>query len=89
MRSSRASWGMNRWTAARSAVDLFNAGRFWEAHEQLETIWRATPDEAEALVLQGLIQAAAALLHQTRNNAHGVHVVGGAAMEKLVGQQHR
>jgi hypothetical protein len=69
-------------------VDRFNAGRFWDAHEELETIWRAVPDESEARILQGLIQAAAALLHQTRNNDHGVRVVGGAAIEKLAGPQH-
>jgi hypothetical protein len=68
-------------------VELFNGGRFWDAHEELETIWRAVPDESEARVVQGLIQAAAALLHQTRNNDHGVRVVGGAAIEKLAGPQ--
>ncbi len=45
-------------------------------------------DEAEAAVIQGLIQAAAALLHQERGNSHGVKVVGGAALAKLAGPQH-
>jgi hypothetical protein len=67
---------------------LFGRGQFWEAHEELEVIWRSTPDVAEAQVLQGLIQAAAALLHQSRNNAHGVRVVGSAAVKKLAGPQH-
>jgi hypothetical protein len=69
------------------ARDLFNAGSYWEAHEALETVWRSTDDGERALVLQGLIQAAAALLHQSRGNVHGVTVVGGAALEKLAGPQ--
>jgi len=67
------------------ARDLFNAGAYWEAHEALETVWRSIIREEEALVWQGLIQAAAALLHQQRDNRHGVEVVGRAALEKLAG----
>ena len=63
-------------------VALYNAGRFWEAHEAFEAVWRGA-GEAERPLWQGLIQAAAALLHQSRGNAHGVAVVGGAAVEKL------
>jgi hypothetical protein len=72
---------------ASKAVRLFNDGKYWDAHEALEGIWRAVDDEREALVLQGLIQAAAALLHQTRGNSHGVRVVGKAALDKLSGPQ--
>lgn len=74
--------------AAAIAVDRFNRGAFWDAHEALETIWRAVDDEAQALVLQGLIQAAAALLHRERGNRHGVTRVGNAALQKLAGAQH-
>jgi len=72
------------------ACDLFNAGEYWLAHEALETVWRSIirdGDEAPARVWQGLIQAAAALLHQRRENAHGVAVVGRSALEKLAGPQ--
>ncbi len=72
---------------ARRAVALFNGGAFWEAHEELEAIWRSLRDPAEAAVIQGLIQAAAALLHRERGNRHGVAVVGGAALGKLSGPQ--
>lgn len=73
---------------ARRAVELFNAGAYWEAHEELERIWRSIPDDSEARVVQGLIQAAAALLHRERGNRHGVEVVGGAGLQKLAGAQH-
>jgi predicted metal-dependent hydrolase len=69
---------------------LFNAGDYWAAHEALETVWRSIISDGNrdaARVWQGLIQAAAALLHQRRGNRHGVAVVGGAALEKLSGPQ--
>ncbi len=70
------------------ARDLFNAGDYWRAHEALETVWRSILRDADqARVWQGLIQAAAALLHRRRGNAHGVAVQGGAALDKLAGPQ--
>ena len=72
------------------ACDLFNAGEYWLAHEALETVWRSIisdGDQVAAGVWQGLIQAAAALLHRERGNRHGVAVVGGSALEKLAGPQ--
>src|SRR5437879_13902304 len=72
------------------ARDLFNAGEYWLAHEALETVWRSIisdGDAAAARVWQGLIQAAAALLHQQHGNSHGVTTVGRGALEKLAGRQ--
>ncbi len=72
------------------ARDLFNARDYWAAHEALETVWRSIisdGDAAGARVWQGLIQAAAALLHQQRGNSHGVATVGRGALEKLAGRQ--
>jgi hypothetical protein len=69
------------------ALDLFNSGAFWEAHEALEAVWRSIENEEEALVFQGLIQAAAALFHRDRGNRHGVEAVGAAALGKLGGPQ--
>ena len=70
-----------------NARELFNAGEYWLAHEALETVWRSIIKEDEARVFQGLIQAAAALLHRMRGNRHGVVAVGAAALEKLAGPQ--
>src|SRR2546425_902351 len=72
------------------AVDAVHAGEYWAAHEALETVWRSIisdGDAAAARVWQGLIQAAAALLHQQRGNSHGVATVGRGALEKLAGRQ--
>src|SRR5260221_14580918 len=70
-----------------NARELFNRGEFWLAHEALETVWGSIIKEDEARVWQGLIQAAAALLHRARGNRHGVVVVGPTALEKLAGPQ--
>lgn len=72
----------------KHAVELFNTGEYWLAHEALETVWRSIIDEDERRVWQGLIQAAAALLHRERGNRHGIVVVGAAALAKLAGPQH-
>jgi predicted metal-dependent hydrolase len=52
-------------------VDLFNTEQFWHAHEAWERCWRATSGE-EAAFYQGLIQAAAALVHWQRGNPRGL-----------------
>jgi hypothetical protein len=68
--------------AAAGAVALYNAGRFWEAHEALEIVWRRSGPREKDL-WQGLIQAAAAMLHRERGNRHGLLAQGGAAVLKL------
>src|SRR2546425_9210820 len=67
------------------ARELFNAGDYWAAHEALETVWRSIISADAAPAWQGLIQAAAALLHWQRGNRHGVAVGGEAALDKLSG----
>ena len=50
-------------TAQRKAlltgIQLFNARKFWEAHEAWEEVWKGVPDESR-IFFQGIIQAAAA-----------------------------
>jgi len=70
--------------AAAGAVALYNAGRFWEAHEALEVVWRATASP-ERECWQGLILAAAAMLHRERGNRHGLATQGALAIRKLSG----
>jgi len=52
-------------------VDLFNAGRYWEAHEAWEREW--TPDRkgSDSSFYKGLIQVAAGCLHYSRHNRRG------------------
>jgi Lon protease-like protein len=48
--------------AVKQAVSLFNAERYWEAHEVLESLWRVAEGD-EKRMLQGLILVCAALVH--------------------------
>jgi len=52
-------------------IDLFNSGRYWDAHEVWEHEW--TPDRkgAESGFYKGLIQVAAGCLHYGRRNRRG------------------
>jgi hypothetical protein len=77
--------GENTWKQCRHylyAVDLFNFGYWWEAHEVLEGLWVAQGRKGDiALFLQGLIQVSAALLKKS------VAVPGGARRLSVKGFQ--
>ena len=56
------------------AVDEFNAGEFFEQHETLELLWRATPGEIRHLY-EGILQVGVGMYHLFRNhNFHGAVV---------------
>jgi uncharacterized protein len=61
---------------------LFNAGRFFECHEHWEIVWKQASG-AERQFYQGLIQAAAALLHAERGNPRGAASTHAKCLEKL------
>lgn len=68
--------------ALAHGVDLFNAHKFWEAHEAWESLWlRASGDEKT--FLQGLIQLAAAYHHVQRGTFRGGVRLFDAALSKL------
>lgn len=63
-------------------VALFNAGRYWDAHEAWEEIWLQSAGDAR-LGLQALIQMAAAFYHIERENFRGAARLFAAAADKL------
>ena len=63
-------------------VSLFNAHRFWHAHEAWETIWLASENPHKQF-LQGLIQLAAAYHHVQRGTFRGGVRLFDAALKKL------
>ncbi|MGH7812807.1 MAG: DUF309 domain-containing protein [Candidatus Binataceae bacterium] len=63
-------------------IELFNAGRFFECHEAWEEVWLRA-EGGEKLFLQGMIQAAAAILHAQRGNLEGVRTLRDKSLEKL------
>ena len=68
---------------------LFDDGRFWHAHESWEDLWndlkRRTAPDKEILLVQGLIQTAAMLLHHERKNEIGVRKQWAKLQPKLDG----
>lgn len=65
-------------------VDLYNHGYFWEAHEAWEDPWRAAPPgSAEAELLRGLIQCAAACLKLRAGRREAAQRIGARARAHL------
>jgi len=64
--------------------DLFNHGYWWEAHEAWEPLWRGCRrDSVQAHFIQGLIQAANALLKRRMVRARAVERLRRAADQHL------
>jgi predicted metal-dependent hydrolase len=66
----------------RRGITLFNARKFFEAHEVWEELWLAE-SEPEKTFLQGLIQVAAAFHHHGRGNSRGTQSLLAAGLAKL------
>jgi uncharacterized protein len=50
---------------------FFDAGRYFDAHEAWEALWKATPPGPARLFYQGLIQGAVGLHHYSKGNQTG------------------
>ncbi|MFZ5478666.1 MAG: DUF309 domain-containing protein [Myxococcota bacterium] len=68
-----------------AGVALFRERRWFEAHEVLEDLWRATPHGEGRSYLQGLIQLAVCLEHWRRGNPRGARGQLEKARSRLVG----
>ena len=56
------------------AIHEFNAGEFFDQHETLELLWRATPDEIRHLY-EGILQIGVGMHHLLKkSNFHGAAV---------------
>ena len=55
---------------AVEGIRLFNAGKYWLAHEALEAAWRAEPGSVRDLY-RGILQAGVVYLHLERGNLPG------------------
>jgi hypothetical protein len=65
------SWAENR--TYLLAIDLFNRGYYWEAHEEWERLWRVSgPDTTVGRFLKGLIKLSAAGVKVREKSIHGV-----------------
>jgi uncharacterized protein len=58
-------------TGLEEGIELFNNGRYWEAHEAWEGDWMPDRKGPDSGFYKGLIQVAAGCLHYTRRNRRG------------------
>ena len=57
-----------------NGLELLNHGYYFEAHEAIETAWRAEPGEIRQLY-QGILQVAVVYHHVSRRNYYGARKV--------------
>jgi predicted metal-dependent hydrolase len=65
---------------AIEGIELFNAGRFFDSHEELELAWREETGEIRDLY-RGILQVAVTYLHITRGNYDGAVKVYGRSLK--------
>ena len=68
--------------ALAAGLRLYEAGEFFRAHEDWETVWLVSP-EPEKTFLQGLIQVTAAFHHLQNENRLGTVLLLQAALRRL------
>jgi hypothetical protein len=68
----------------RRGIALFNGGRFFDAHEALEDVWRQAAGRRKRF-LQALIQVAVGLHHHGRGNLAGARSLLARGGNKLAG----
>jgi uncharacterized protein len=69
-------------TELHRAAALFDAGLFFECHEYLEDVWRAT-EGPDRMFYHGIVQAAAGCYHLEKRNLHGAGVLIRKGIAKL------
>ena len=67
---------------ARQGLSLFNQGKYFEAHEELEAAWKEEKGGIRRLY-QGILEAGVTYLHITRRNYAGAVKVYGRSMKWL------
>jgi len=68
--------------ALAAGLRLYEAGEFFRAHEDWETVWLVTPEPGKTF-LQGLIQVTAAFHHLQNQNRLGTVLLLQAALRRL------
>ena len=63
-------------------IEQFNRGEYFEQHETLELLWRATPGHIRGLY-HGILQIGVGFHHWRRGNFHGASVLLEEGIERL------
>lgn len=67
----------------RLAIEHFEAGRFFPAHEAWETVWKQSKGTDDEEFFKGLSQLGAGYTHYRRGNLHGTHVLMRRALSRI------
>lgn len=67
----------------RLAVEHFDTGRYFPAHEAWETAWKQSRDTPDAEFFKGLSQLGAGYVHLLRGNSHGATTLLRRAARRL------
>jgi predicted metal-dependent hydrolase len=73
----------------RLAIEHFNAGRYFPAHEAWETVWKQRKGSPDEEFFKGLSQLGAGYVHWRRGNAHGAHTLLRRALSRVRGHAPR
>jgi predicted metal-dependent hydrolase len=79
---SKENCGQELHPEALHGIALFNAGKYFAAHEALENAWRAEPGPQRELY-QAILQVAVTYLHLQRGNYAGALKVAARCQAKL------
>ena len=66
----------------KKALELFNSGNWYLAHDTFEELWHET-NGPERLSLQGLLQIAVAQVHLENGNINGATILYGEGVGRL------
>lgn len=69
----------------RLAIEHFEAGRFFPAHEAWETVWKQSKETPDEEFFKGMSQLGAGYTHYRRGNLHGTHVLIRRALSRITG----
>ncbi len=69
-----------------TGLELFHSGRYFEAHEEWEDVWRVAPGE-ERDFYQGMVHLTVALYQAGRGNARGARAQIKKARRRLAAYQ--
>lgn len=72
----------------REAVGYFNSERYWECHEVLESVWRASEGQ-ERLLVQAIILLCAAQVHEQRGETDVALNIYRRALPQLAWEKER
>jgi uncharacterized protein len=72
------------------AIEHFNAGRYFSAHEAWEQAWRLSYNTPDEEFYKGLAQLGAAYTHVQRGNPRGAAILAARALERVqpLGESH-